>query len=192
MGGMGMRADIWIMLSWNLLEGGPHDFMLPPDKDPEVQAALRKVEETFELEPRTEAMRELNRIAESRSYDIKTMHYRTEAVAHDPGLDYDVLRRRQAPLGAERHPLGDVARRPHPLPPLHLGEGEGGLGAVPSPSGFSPARVPLTLTLSPKGERGSDPAGRGDPIPSLGEGGGEGPRPRGSGGGTREGGRGPP
>ena len=48
-----------------------------------VQDAFRKVEETFELEPRTEAMRELNRLAESRSYDIKT-HYRTEAIAHDP------------------------------------------------------------------------------------------------------------
>ena len=87
MGGMGMRADIWIMLSWNLLEGGPHDHMLPPDKDPEVQAALTKVTEAFELEPRTEAMRELNRIAESRSYHIKTIHP-TLTVAHDPGLDF--------------------------------------------------------------------------------------------------------
>ena len=87
-GGMSARADIWLQLAWNLIAGGVHDHALPPDKDPEVQDAFRKVEETFELEPRTEAMRELNRLAESRSYDIKT-HYRTEAIAHDPGLQFE-------------------------------------------------------------------------------------------------------
>ena len=87
-GGMSARADIWLQLAWNLIAGGVHDHALPPDKDPELQDAFRKVEETFELEPRTEAMRELNRLAESRSYDIKT-HYRTEAIAHDPGLQFE-------------------------------------------------------------------------------------------------------
>ncbi len=87
MGGMAMKADTWQQLSWNLLEGGPHDLILPPDKDPEMQAALQKVAATFESEPRTEAMRDLNRLVESRSYHIKTMHP-TFTVAHDPDLDH--------------------------------------------------------------------------------------------------------
>ena len=61
-GGMSMRADIWQMLAWNLVAEGPHDHILPPDGDPELQAALTKVTDTFELEPRIEAMREANRI----------------------------------------------------------------------------------------------------------------------------------
>ncbi len=87
MGGMSMRADIWQMLAWNLVAEGPHDHILPPDGDPEMQAALTKVTELFELEARIEAMREANRIAESRSYQIKTIH-NTSTVAHDPGLDF--------------------------------------------------------------------------------------------------------
>ena len=87
MGGMSMRADIWQMLAWNLVAEGPHDHILPPDGDPEMQAALTKVTEIFELEPRIEAMREANRIAESRSYQIKTIH-NTSTVAHDPGLEF--------------------------------------------------------------------------------------------------------
>ena len=86
-GGMSMRADIWQMLAWNLVAEGPHDHILPPDGDPELQAALTKVTDTFELEPRIEAMREANRIAESRSYQIKTFH-NTSTVAHDPGLEF--------------------------------------------------------------------------------------------------------
>ena len=90
MGGMSMRGDIWQQVFWNVGEGGPHDHMLPPDKDPEVQAALVKVEETFELQARIEAMRELNRVAESRSYQVKTVHYKA-VVAHDPGLQFELF-----------------------------------------------------------------------------------------------------
>ena len=86
-GGMSMRGDIWQQLFWNLGAGGPHDHILPPGGDAEMEAALIKVTETFELEPRIEAMQEANRIAESRSYQVKTT-YSTTAVATDPSLEY--------------------------------------------------------------------------------------------------------
>ena len=88
MGGMSMRGDIWQQVFWNTGDGGPHDLMLPPDKDPELQAALVKVEETFDLEERIVAMRELNRVAESRSYQVRTIYF-TAAAAHDPALQFE-------------------------------------------------------------------------------------------------------
>ncbi len=91
-GGMSMAADTWIQFFTVTGVGGPHDLMLPkPDGDPEMEAAFDKVAATFELEPRIEAMRELNRVVESRSYHIK-WQYQTAAVASDPDLEFEFFK----------------------------------------------------------------------------------------------------
>ena len=88
--GMSMRADIWQQLFWNGGAGSPYDHILPPDKDPEVQEAFTKVAETFATEPRIEAMRELNRLLESRSWHIKNFYW-AQVVAHDADLQYELF-----------------------------------------------------------------------------------------------------
>ena len=89
-GGMSMRADIWQQIFWNAGAGGPFDLTLPPDKDPEVQDAFTKVTEIFETEPRTEAMRELNRILESRSWHSKSHFWDQQYAAH-PDLEFTLF-----------------------------------------------------------------------------------------------------
>ena len=96
--GMSMRADIWQQIFWNAGADSPYDHILPPDKDPEVQDAFTKVTEIFDLEPRIDAMRELNRILESRSWHVKTF-YNTLAVASNPGLEFDIFGDAKAHFG---------------------------------------------------------------------------------------------
>ncbi len=88
--GMSMRADIWQQIFWNGGAGAPYDHILPPDKDPELQAAFTKVAETFATEPRIEAMRELNRLMEARSWHIKNFYW-AQVVAHDADLQYELF-----------------------------------------------------------------------------------------------------
>ena len=88
--GMSMRADIWQQIFWNGGAGAPYDHILPPDKDPELQAQFTKVAETFETEPRIEAMRELNRLMEARSWHIKVF-YHAQTVAHHADLQYELF-----------------------------------------------------------------------------------------------------
>ena len=140
MGGMSMRADIWQMLAWNLVAEGPHDHILPPDGDPEMQAALTKVTEHLRAgaADRGDAGGQPHRRITLLSDQDDPQHLDRRP---RPRSRVHVLRGRQAALRAERYPLGDVARRPHPLHPLSIWtmeRGNGGAGAgspSPSPSG---------------------------------------------------------
>ncbi len=89
MAGMSVRADVWQQMAFVARQDGPFDFALPEaDKDAELQAAFTKVTEVFDPEERVVAMRDLNRVLESRAYHIK-LYFSSSVMAHDPNLEFE-------------------------------------------------------------------------------------------------------
>ena len=89
MAGMSVRADVWQQMAFVARQDGPFDFALPEaDKDAELQAAFTKVTEVFDPEERVLAMRELNRVLESRVYHVK-LYFSASVMAHDPNLQFE-------------------------------------------------------------------------------------------------------
>jgi ABC-type transport system substrate-binding protein len=89
MAGMSVRADVWQQMAFVARENGPFDFALPKaDKDAELQAAYTKVTGIFDSAERVEAMRDLNRILESRAYHIK-LYFGANVMANEPGLQFE-------------------------------------------------------------------------------------------------------
>ena len=89
MAGMSVPADVWQQMAFVARQDGPFDFALPEaDKDAELQAAFTKVTEVFDPEERVVAMRDLNRVLESRAYHIK-LYFSASVIAHDPDLQFE-------------------------------------------------------------------------------------------------------
>ena len=91
MAGMSVRADVWQQMAFVSRANGPFDFAVPEaDKDAELQAAFDKVTEVFDPIDRVEAMRELNRVLESRAYHIK-LFFGANVMASSPGLEFEMF-----------------------------------------------------------------------------------------------------
>ena len=89
--GMSVRADVWQQIAFGHAQDGPMDFSLPPDKDPDVQAAFAKVAETFEPDARVDAMQELNNLIMAGAFIIPE-NFGVQTWAWNPDLQFNIYK----------------------------------------------------------------------------------------------------